>query len=130
MRLRRESPVSAASLAIMPLKLASMPSLLSLSHSRPRPVSGRRGVLDPGAGVPEAQDRPLARRHIPHQPPVGVHLRRQVCQRARLNDARLVVGEALPDLVQAAPLKRGLGFECPGCGTHRPSGSACTAMSR
>ncbi len=40
-------PVSAASLAIMPAKFASMPSWLSLSHSRPRPLAGAGAFSTP-----------------------------------------------------------------------------------
>ena len=66
-----------------PSKFASMPSLLSLSHSSPRPLAGAGAFSAPVLVCPKRRIVHLPVGHVPGQPAVAVHLRAEVDDPAR-----------------------------------------------
>ena len=71
-------PASAMSLPIRPLKCASAASLLSLSHSRPRPASGAGWLSLPVDVWPSRRTSHLPGGHVPGDPAVACPWPRQV----------------------------------------------------
>ncbi len=67
-------PLSATSLPIRPAKFASMPSGLSLSHSRPRPLAGEGAFVMPVLVWPMRRTVQLPAGTSHTRRPFGVHV--------------------------------------------------------